>query len=108
LVGIRTQGSTTRLWNNESAYENGREKTSLNIQWMLCNLIMHHAKHSSPTRQTVLVQRILNLKPRNPHEQARLSIHENQRPEAGAGNMPRMAQGRAQSPQWQAERGRRA
>jgi hypothetical protein len=29
--GIRTLGSTTRLWNNESTYANGREKTSLNI-----------------------------------------------------------------------------
>src|SRR4029077_19420245 len=75
---------------------------------MLCVLIMHYAKHSPPTGQTVLVLCIFNLEPRNPHQQACVSLHENPRQEAGARNLPRMAQGRAQSAQWQAERGRRA
>ena len=34
---------------------------------MLCVLIMHYAKHSSSTGQTVLVLRIFNLGSRNPH-----------------------------------------
>jgi hypothetical protein len=86
-----------RNWTRENIVEHSRT---------LCNLIMQHVKHSSSTRQTLLVLRILNLEPRNPYEQARLSLHENERQEAGSGNLPRVAQGRAQSPQWQAERGR--
>jgi hypothetical protein len=52
---------------------------------------MQYAKRSSSARQTFLVLRILDLQSRNSHEQARLSLYENQRQEAGVGNMPRMA-----------------
>jgi hypothetical protein len=38
---------------------------------------MHYAKHSSSTGQTVMVLRIFNLEPRDPKEQARLSLYEN-------------------------------
>ena len=82
------------------------EKTSLDIGGCYALLVMHYAKHSSSTGQAVLVLRIFDLQSRNSHQQARLSLHENSRQKAGARNLPRVAQGRAQSAQRQAERGR--
>ena len=65
---------------------------------------MHYAKHSSSTGQAVLVLCILDIQSRNQHEQTRLSINESARQEAGARNLPRVAQGRAESAQRQTER----
>jgi hypothetical protein len=64
-----------------------------------------NSEYPSSTEQIFLVLRIFDLQSRNSHEQARLSLHENARQQAGEGNLPRMAQGRAESTQRQAERG---
>jgi integrase len=66
---------------------------------------MHYAKHSSSTRQTFLVLRILDLQSRNSHKQARVPIDQNPRQKAGSRNLPHVAQSRATGAFRQAECG---
>ena len=94
--GIRTLGSTTHLWSNESTYENGHEKTSLNIGGCYAS---NYAQCQAfiVNRADLIGFAPFQFESRNSQEQARLPLHENPRQETGARNLPCLAQGRAQS-----------